>query len=271
MAGNFDAGISYIEVPLGALTANTTAATILDSAAFVLPFDAEIVGAGISGVTGTAAAAHIAQVNLYNGSRGTAANLVWTYATTVSTVSSIRVDQGVVTVTTASAHNLSVGQDIVWSTANADTTGKLSAGLLAELNKVQTVTSVPTTTTFTFGPLKQAAFYDNTNGFWKFTIAPVVPTTLGKFYTNEAPALTSGTSTSAFVSDTSLSADGSRTIVSGQDTAGKDVYRSTAVVAAGTVLYPEYKTCSATDLSASAVGATASLTNVTLQLAVKKY
>jgi len=268
MAGSFDAAISYIEVPIASPgTTDISAITTITASQFTLPFDAEIVGASVTAITGTGSVPQVLEFNLCN---GTTASPMWTAATTVSTVSTIRVDQGVVTVTCAAATNLSAGQEITFTTANADTTGKLSAALLTAINKNQVVTSVSADgKSFTFGPLPQAAFYDTATGFWKFTIAPVTPTTLGKLQLAEAPALTIGTTSNAYVAD--LAGRPDKTYKYGQNLQGVDLYPSAAIVPAGTVIIPTYQTKSVAALSGTAYNSAGNApVNITLQVAVRK-
>jgi hypothetical protein len=268
MAGTFDNAISFVEIPIGTLTVNTTAATVVTSQAFTFPQDIEIVGASARGVTGATAAAHNVLLNLYNGATSTTDNLMWTATSTTTSASRIRVDQGVVTVTTAAAHGLTAGQTVKISGVTADTNNVLSAAFLAIINDFQVVTSAPTTTTFTFGPLKQAAFYDNVTGFWKFTLAPVTPASGGAVTLWEQPILTSGTSNSVSITGAAYSPD---KIVQrgyyGDQTTPK--YASLGFIPAGNIVTPTYFTAD-TSFAASAVVTAATLVTVTMNLAVKK-
>ena len=269
MAGSFDQSISFVEIPIGTLTVNTTAATVVNTQAFTFPQDIEIVGASVRGLAGGTAAAHNVLFNLYNGATSTSANLMWTATSTTTSASTIRIDQGVVTVTTAAAHGLSAGQTVKISGVTADTNNVLTATVLAAINDLQVVTSAPTTTTFTFGPLKQAAFYDGVTGFWKFTIAPVTPASGGAVTLWEQPILTSGTTNSAVLTGAGYGPD--KFVQRG--TYGDQVtpkYVSLGYVPANTVVTPTYFTAD-TSFAAAAVATAATLTTVTMNLAVKKF
>lgn len=270
MAGTFDNAISFVEIPIGTLTVNTNVATVVTSQAFTFPQDIEIVGASVRGLSGATAATHNVLFNLYNGATSTTDNLMWSTTSTTTSASKIRIDQGVVTVTTAAAHGLSAGQTVKIAGVTADTNNVLTAVVLAAINDVQVVTSVPTTTTFTFGPLKQAAFYDGTTGFWKFTIAPVTPASGGSVTLWEQPIVASVTgANSASVTGVAYSPDKivQRGFYGDQVTPR---YASLGYVPAGNVVTPYYITVDS-NYAAAAVATAATLTTVTMNLAVKKF
>jgi len=278
MAGNFDSSVSFIEVPLvtaGNANAITTAsaAQTLTTSAFTLPFDVEIVGISARGTGGAAATngAGVLAINLYNGSTSDETTLMWSTTGTANsrTVSSIRIDQGVVTVTASGAHGYVAGQEVTISGVTADTAGVLTANILAGINGAQTVTSVPSTTTFTFGPLKQAALYDGTTGFWKFTVPSVAPAA-GNCLLTEQLLVSWTAANSLAIGDTAGAPD--RTVQNGYY--GDQVtpkYQSRGFVPAGNVVTPWVKllTTAYADNSA-ALTSTQQPSQVVLQIAVRK-
>jgi hypothetical protein len=301
MAGTFDNAVSFVELSLpstitGAGTLGYTAAT---SAAYVFPYDIEIVSAAISGqVAGNAPATVFATtgvvVNLTTatavGAVMTApANLLWSTTGTAqsSAITSIRVDQGVVTVycTTATASLATglasadlVGKEITLSGIAEVGTSVLTAGLIAALNGPQVVTSnvlgngglANTTGTaiigFTFGPLKQAAFYNTSNGFWNFTIPSVQATGLAVVTEQPYMFLATGTTApSAVFSDLGFSPDLTKNYTRPD---GSITQVSRGFVPAGTPITPVVKFV---DNTWANVGVqTTAMASLNINLAVKK-
>jgi hypothetical protein len=302
MAGTFDNAVSFVELQLGSLAANgsvtatTTAnADVNQQATYTFPYDVEIVSVAVSAQTpagGTVVATTGVAFNLTTATTAAtmtaAPNLLWSATGTAntSTITSIRVDQGVVSVycTTATA-SLATG------IAGGDLTGKeftitgiaevgtstLSAGLLAAINGPQVVTSpiygngglANTTGTaiigFTFGPLKQAAFYNNSNGFWNFTVPSVQAT--GVATLTEQPFLTTGVTTNrTYLSDNGFSPDLTKTYTRPDGTVTQV---SRGFIPAGIPITAIWNTFDTSNWLARGVAITAA-SNVTMNLAVKK-
>lgn len=301
MAGTFDNAISFVEMPIGALTnVGTLGYVAATSASLVFPYDVEIVSAAIAGqvqggTPATVSATTAVVANLTTGTTAAAmtaaANLLWSTTATsnASAITSIRIDQGVVTVfcTTATASlaaglssNDLVGKEITISGLTEVGTSTLSAGLLAAINGPQVVTSnvygngglaLNNTTTqtligFTFGPLKQAAFYNNTSGFWNFTVPSVQATGAATLTEHPYMNLVAAAATpSAVYSDVAGAPDLTKSYTRPDGTV---TLVSRGFVPAGTPVTPVIKLV---DSSWNNVGAqTTAVVNVTMNLAVKK-